>query len=323
MKSTITLFFALLISVGLCAQTTATFEVLNPGPNAHLNDAGVDGGFMDGNIFLPNDFNDEFGSWSGWAISTATDNQTPGYLNQYSSITGRGQDGSETYAISYVSPQSTIYLTGAAAGGVVEGLYLTNSTFAYYSMLEGDGFTKKFGGETGDDPDIFLLTIKKYLNGEVGTDSVDFYLADYRFEDNSQDYIVNEWTYVDLRILGNADSLLFTMASTDTGVHGINTPTYFCVDNLTTTDMPTATEEWSQEKPVNLFPNPTRDLLTVERSDVTKTTMSLWSLDGQFIRQEVWSGERNTLDMAKLAPGMYLLKLNDGERSIVRKIVKK
>lgn len=74
-------------------------------------------------------------------------------------------------------------------------------------MLEGDGFVKKFGGEFGDDFDFFFLIIKKYFGGELSIDSVNFYLVDYWFEDNSQDYIVEEWIYVDLSIFGNVDSL--------------------------------------------------------------------------------------------------------------------
>jgi len=134
-------------------------------------------------------------------------------------------------------------LSGSAVGGVVQGLYLTNSTYAYLSMLEGDGFAKKFGGASGNDPDFFKVTIRKYLNGELGTDSVEFYLADFRFANNSQDYIVNDWTYVDLTPLGNVDYLEFSLASSDIGTFGINTPTYFCVDNVTTSDLPSATQE--------------------------------------------------------------------------------
>ena len=43
--------------------------------------------------------------------------------------------------------------------GVIDGLYVTNNNYAYYSMLNGDAFAKKFGGGSSDDEDWFLLTI--------------------------------------------------------------------------------------------------------------------------------------------------------------------
>ena len=54
----------------------------------------------------------------------------------------------------------------------------------------------------------------------------------------SQPYVISQWTTVDLSPLGNAASLQFTLASSDTGAFGINTPTYFALDNLALTPVP-------------------------------------------------------------------------------------
>jgi len=99
-------------------------------------------------------------------------------------------------------------------------------------MFNGDAFSKKFGGESGNDQDWFMLTITgKDVDGVV-TGTVDFYLADYRFADNSTDYIVNTWQYVDLTSLGTVKSLEFTLSSSDVGDWGMNTPAYFALDTL-------------------------------------------------------------------------------------------
>jgi hypothetical protein len=105
-------------------------------------------------------------------------------------------------------------------------------------MLQGDSFAKKFGGASGDDADWFKLTIFGMDASNATTGSVDFYLADYRFADNSLDYVVSDWTYVDLSSLGSVNSLGFSLASSDTGAFGINTPAYFAMDSLAVTAVP-------------------------------------------------------------------------------------
>ena len=123
--------------------------------------------------------------------------------------------------------------TGRGASGF--SARFTNTTYAVLSMLNGDSFAKKFGGAGGGDADYFLLTITGYdglgaTGGAIG--SVPFYLADYRFADDALDYVVRDWESVDLSTLIGASSLGFSFASSDTGTFGINTPTYFAMDDL-------------------------------------------------------------------------------------------
>lgn len=311
MKSIFTLLTVLLAFTLLHAQTTADFENFGLSAGEFLNGSDGSGGFRSGNVFWVNDFNEQFSSWSGWAISAITDASTPGFTNQYSAITGSGYQGSTAYATAYAgSGGSVMQLEGEAAGGPVEGLYVTNSTYAYFSMLDGDPFAKKFGGETGDDPDFFLLTVKKYLGGElVATDSVDFYLADYRFEDNSQDYIVDEWAYLDLSSLGNADSLLFTLSSSDVGQFGMNTPAYFCIDEVTTADMPVATRELLPPSSLRAFPNPTTDAWLLDWNLPGAAHAQLFDLQGRLLLQQPLRSGQNVLSAQGLRDGIYLLRV--------------
>jgi hypothetical protein len=100
-------------------------------------------------------------------------------------------------------------------------------------MLHGDDYAKKFGGETGDDPDWFLLSITGYDADVNPSGTVDFYLADYQFEDNSQDYIIDQWTWVNLSSLGEVTALEFNLSSSDNDpVWGMNTPAYFAMDSV-------------------------------------------------------------------------------------------
>ena len=115
----------------------------------------------------------------------------------------------------------------------VSAVRITNTNYAYYSMLNGDGFAKKFGGDSGDDEDWFLLTITGKDAGGNDTGTVEFYLADFRFVDNADDYIINDWTLVELSSLGEVKSLEFGLSSSDGGQGmGMNTPAYFAIDSV-------------------------------------------------------------------------------------------
>lgn len=303
-------FTSLIISLTWIAgaQTTVTFENFGLPVDSFLNDAGAAGGFESGPLFLPNDYNPEFDAWEGWAISTTTDTLTPGFMNQYSAIAGGGAEGSDTYALTFVSGASVLQLKDEAAGSIVEGMYLTNSTYAFYSMLDGDAFAKRFGGETGDDPDFFLLTIRKYFDGELSTDSVDFYLADYRFEDNSRDYIIDEWTFVDLSTLGPVDSLLFTLSSSDVGQFGMNTPAYFCIDNVSLAGPTGNRVVLIEETPFELFPNPAVDRLVIDWPKSAAAQVRVLDAKGRVVRNQSLQNGRNTVDVQPLPPGMYWLQ---------------
>ena len=188
-------------------------------------------------------FPDGTTSWAGWAYSNTTDTETPGFENEFSAYTGGGVNNSENYAVYYGDfddPPATV--TGIPPG-MLRGAYFTNTTYAALSMLEGDSFAKKFGGNDGNDPDWFLLTIKGLDNDDEETGSVEFYLADYRNVDDVPNYIVEEWTWVDLtglNDLGGATQLQFSFSSSDVGDFGMNTPAYFAMDNLTLIPEPTS-----------------------------------------------------------------------------------
>jgi hypothetical protein len=166
--------------------------------------------------------------WTGWTVSSVTDNVTPGFGNQYSAFAGGGQGGSAQYGIAFPGDATVRFDTPQSLAGA----WFTNTTYAATSMRDGDGFAKRFGGATGSDPDFLRLTIIGLDGGGAATGSVDFLLADYRFADTAMDYIVSDWTYVDLSSLGPVAALGFSLASTDNGAFGMNTPAYFAMDDL-------------------------------------------------------------------------------------------
>jgi hypothetical protein len=216
--------------------------------------------------------------------------------------------------MSYLTNNVVMNLTGAAEGGGIEGMYVNNSTYAYLSMRDGDAIAKKFGGITGNDPDFFLLTIEKYNNGVLGTQKVEFYLADFRSANNADDYLISEWTYLDLSSLGNADSLAFSLSSSDVGQFGMNTPSYFCLDDLTTKDSPVTGIRTNEELiDVQIYPNPTTDKVYIENNRNFEGTISLNDVSGRVI---VLSDLEmaDFIDFSTLSEGIYYLtiELKDG-----------
>ncbi len=223
--------FVVLTIVSTANADIATFEDLVLPAESYWNGSDESGGFTSGGAYFSNNYDSAWGSWDGFSYSNITDTAIGGTAGQYNCIAGGGQGDSANYAIGYVGWASPPTITLDTAD-VVEGLYVTNNNYAYYAMLDGDAFSKKFGGESGNEQDWFVLTITGKDVDDVVTSTVDFYLADYRFVDDDADYIVNMWQYVDLTSLGAVKGLEFSLSSSDVGDWGMNTPAYFEVDTI-------------------------------------------------------------------------------------------
>ncbi|MFO1319676.1 MAG: DUF4465 domain-containing protein [Burkholderiales bacterium] len=217
------------------APVVSTFEAL-PLPADSAFEPGVTTSFVSGAARFDHRFTDFGGGccWEGWTYSNRTDTTTGGFGNQYSAFAGAGANGSTHYGIAFFGNPVVTFDEPVQ----VLSADLTNTTYAALSMRDGDGFAKKFGGATGDDADFLKLTIIGRDPAGAMTGSVDVYLADYRFADNTRDYILSAWHHTDLRSLGVVSSLAFAMSSSDNGVFGMNTPSYFALDDLTVTAVP-------------------------------------------------------------------------------------
>jgi len=222
---------AIFVVTGVANAYISTLEDLPLAPQSFWNGSDQSSGFTSGSAHFSNNYNPAWGSWDGFSYSNITDTTTTGMAGQYNAIAGTGQGNSANYAIGYVGWAQPPIVTLSAAG-VIDGLYVTNNNYAYYSMLYGDAFAKKFGGPSGNDEDWFLLTITGKDAGGSITGTADFYLADYRFADNNRDYIVSTWGYVDLTSLGIVKSMEFSLSSSDAGAWGMNTPAYFALDTI-------------------------------------------------------------------------------------------
>ena len=196
--------------------------------------------------------------WYGVTYSNHTWSGTPpaGLAGQYTAYPSGGAGGSANYAVFFCtedwanSGQTYSFTLDLPQGKQILGLSVTNNCYVWDTLKNGDpyGFTRRFGwldangdGDYDDPgdyagtyPDYFLLTIQGLdASGQpISAPAVEVYLADYRFADSNQDYILQTWQFVDLSGLQGAEKLLFRLSSTDVGQYGMNTPAYFLVDNI-------------------------------------------------------------------------------------------
>ncbi len=215
----------------LVETKTVDFESLTLGSTAYWNGAEGTGEFNSSNVKFGNNYNATYGSWDGFAYSQKSDIVTSSSDNQYSVFDGA--NGTNKFAM-YYPPYGADAFASFQAGleYTVKSASICNSTYAALTIKNGNSYSKKFGGATGNDKDWFKMTAIGFNAAGDSVKSVDFYLADYRSDDNSKDYIVDKWTTVDLSSLGKINKLTFRFTSTDTGDWGINTPTYVCLDNI-------------------------------------------------------------------------------------------
>lgn len=289
--------------------------------------------FTSAEATFPNNYDTSFGGYwaGGWAYSNMKDSTTGSSANLYGARTGVGYNSSANYAVG--QQNSWINLSANAIGKVVDGFYVTNSTYAARVIENGNNFSRKFGDTTGTGhtgaqgsyPDYFLLTVYGWSQGAKITDSVNFYFADYRGAD-SLDYIVTDWQWVDLKILGNVDSLQFTMRSSDVGTFGINTPLFFCMDDFTTSNTALATSNVLSKNPITLYPNPVQNELRVSLKDIeaSELNLNIFDMNGKVV---VSKNIKNTqqeyfLDFANQTAGMYIIQLKSADAVWSTKITK-
>ena len=318
-----TVFTALTLN----AQQTIGFEKVILSPETFNNGATGSGGFVENGVVFSNEYHlSNWGNYAtGFSVSNKTDITTSGSVNQYSAFSGSGHN-SPNYGV--FTPDGTISFAGQ--GVDLDSFKITNTTYAAISMRDGDpqgafAFAKKFGsinnaqgtpdGTNGND--YFRVWIVAHREDGSKIDSTVFYLADFRFSDDSKDYIVNSWKNVDLTFLKETVyALSFKFESSDTGIYGINTPTYFAIDDLIISKS-TGLNETTLSN-VSVYPNPIQNELTISGEN---GLIEIYDISGKLlISKEHFN--YSILNVADLKSGSYILKLTNESGSMIQKLVK-
>ena len=306
-------------AVSANAQTPfhVTFEDQGLIADTAFNDAGAIGGynnFNSGSVVFPNYYSGgPFAFWNGFGVSSMMDVTTQSYTNDLSAITGVGHN-SQSYGVFYPSSDTVYRMQFAGNASTLDSMYITNTTYAYLEMLNG-GYGKVFGSINGADGnpdgtngnDFFILTIYGHDQNNVKTDSMDVDLADFTFAVNTQDYVLNTWKKITFTGFDNIAYLTFGFESSDNHpVYGINTPTYFAVDDIYG-KTGSANLANNAKNEFSVYPNPVNDMLYIKQGS---GAVNIYNLNGVLV-ETVVHNLNSTIDLSSYTSGVYVIELID------------
>lgn len=181
------------------------------------------GSFSSGNAVFLNSYNADYESWGGFACSNQNDTSAGSDTAQFDVYTSTPNDKG-IFAVGYVDTYTPAIPTVTFDEPVVlKSAAFALNAYAYKSMRDGDNIAKKLAAE-----DWYKITIKSVDSTNVASDSLEVYLADFR---NGKNILIDRWTEFSLSPL-KASKLTFEASSSDNGAYGMNTPAYFCIDDV-------------------------------------------------------------------------------------------
>lgn len=207
--------------------------------------------------------------WNGGsAISNFTNTEQGDYMNQCSVYGNGGHSGSKFgvcygYSDFFNDHSHTYYkctkiyltdsvgygvanegvdpvVTGTAKVGKFNSVWVSNTTYAYKVMRDGNQFTN---GSLQSQNGWFKVVFRAMgADGKPirDRDTVSYYLANFDSTRVSASGLDNEirtgWHQVDLTRLGdNIYGLIVDFEGSDSGTYGLNTPAYVAIDDLSVT----------------------------------------------------------------------------------------
>ena len=194
-------------------------DVVFPEGLKYNNNSGNAGKFTEGIVSFQN-FQPE-GYWYGFAHSIMHDVTTFDYATNEFSAYVLDNSSENKFMVGYISTWDALSIEISFNTPVKDlSLDVANNTLAALAMKGEDPsqFARKF-----EEGDLFTLKITATLTDETQTAT--------KINLGEDTTILDKWENV--QISGNGIiKLEFSLDSTDTGEWGINTPTYFCIDNI-------------------------------------------------------------------------------------------
>ncbi len=263
---------------------------------------------------LPDWISNQWGCIAGGGIQTAPDGSI---VKDASGRIAVDADipyvlGYYSFYANYVLEQSpTHILFTTDAGYIPQGFYLANSTWSYYTSLEGGDYNRPLNQE-GDALTLIVRGMDASYE-EMEDNKLEIPLA--KFEDGVF-HMSKEWNYVDLQSLGLVYGLTFKVESTDADpVYGPNTPCYFCMDKLQVKSMTTGLPTQSVGV-TRVYPTRFNERLTVATEGLSM--VQLYDANGALVLEAGLQHGENVLDVSMLPAGMYIAQVGTQRFKIVK-----
>ncbi len=247
-------------------------------------------------------YSSEYGGyWTGLAYSNQTDLETADWNNYsaYATPAG-GANESSVYVFAYsYFPDSVMFDLPVS----IQSVSITNSVWAYKYMTGEDGTGHEY--ITGD---FFILSIIGINpDGSHNDSPVAFFLG-------QDDNITDNWTNVDLSSLGNVKGLIFSLTSSDD-----MTPYYYCLDNLTYTDV--VSVENTVKQNISVFPNPATDYINVK--GIANSNIKINDITGKIVYSKNNSSEKEQINISHLKSGVYFITIENNDEFFSKKLIVK
>jgi hypothetical protein len=205
----------------------ATFENEEGGINVAKADTcwqGADAPLLGYNTWKSGDFSfqtyysNQYGDYfAGVTVTNETATTSSGYMEPYRVICGHAYAGSN-FAVIYSDAYNPD--TVKFDKQIVNGFFVNNTPYTVGGIT-----TSNFPPAKQFTKDDYLVLYCIGMNDKEVVDTIEVYLA-------KEGKYISEWTYVDLSTLGEIDALAFRMDGSDTGDWGLNSPSYFAMDNF-------------------------------------------------------------------------------------------
>lgn len=327
---------SIMMALSVTAQVTESFDSFTLTPNSFYQDVNGTDWKTSPTSPLLFSYGSSGTTWtSGFAYTNMKDTIDGTATNLYGAMTYTPFDGSN-----YVTVKDSAVLkleNNSSFVNTVSGFFITNTTYGYKTMKNGNASCRKFGDTTGtftgdtaaqgEYPDWLKVVVFGYRHGAVIADSIQFYLADFRAPGTANDYIIRDWRYVNCTHLGYSDSLQLIMRSSDNGPTGMNTPGYFSIDRLTTVNTINVSE-LENITGIASYPNPAGKDLFINYTAKTGSELEITVFDiyGKTItkqNQQALAGDNNLhLDTEALQAGVYVIELSTNSSSKKIKFIK-
>ncbi|HNW90085.1 MAG TPA: T9SS type A sorting domain-containing protein [Bacteroidales bacterium] len=117
-----------------------------------------------------------------------------------------------------------------------------------------------------------------------------------------------------------ADSLGCTDIYCDSSYLQKNTNTMITINVIP--PVMNASNEYSGSKALNIYPNPAKDHLTVEVTELIGNNLfSIYNIEGKPLIQQPLKQTKNGIDISGLSKGLYVIKFTNTDRFFVRKFI--